>query len=119
MKVPSMNIGAVVPRSPCTIVPNSSPMTGLLWRRWSRRSSVRWRLSVKVFAGQCRLTELGFRQGGSAGYGLRRLLLDQDGKSKCVLKRGEYKSIATDRVVLIPGPSEEVEVVREIFPRYV
>ena len=28
-------------------------------------------LSAKVFAGQCRLIELGFRQGGSAGYGLR------------------------------------------------
>ena len=29
-------------------------------------------LSVKVFSGQCRLIELGFRQGGPAGYGLRR-----------------------------------------------
>jgi DNA invertase Pin-like site-specific DNA recombinase len=28
-------------------------------------------LSVKVFAGQCRLIELGYRQGGPAGYGLR------------------------------------------------
>ena len=26
-------------------------------------------LSVKVFAGQCRLIELGFRQGGAAGFG--------------------------------------------------
>jgi DNA invertase Pin-like site-specific DNA recombinase len=32
-------------------------------------------LSVKVFAGQCRLIEMGFRQGGPAGYGLRRLIL--------------------------------------------
>ena len=29
-------------------------------------------LSAKVFAGQCRLIELGFRQGGPAGFGLRR-----------------------------------------------
>jgi glycine/D-amino acid oxidase-like deaminating enzyme len=28
-------------------------------------------LSAKVFAGQCRLIEMGFRQGGPAGYGLR------------------------------------------------
>ena len=28
-------------------------------------------LSTKVFAGQCRLIELGYRQGGMAGYGLR------------------------------------------------
>jgi len=33
-------------------------------------------LSVKVFAGQCRLIELGFRQGGAAGFGLRGVLLD-------------------------------------------
>jgi DNA invertase Pin-like site-specific DNA recombinase len=31
-------------------------------------------LSIKVFAGQCRLIELGFRQGGPAGFGLRRQL---------------------------------------------
>jgi hypothetical protein len=29
-------------------------------------------LSVKVSSGQCRLIKLGFRQGGPAGYGLRR-----------------------------------------------
>ena len=34
-------------------------------------------LSVKVFSGQCRLITLGFRQGGPAGYGLRRQLVDQ------------------------------------------
>ena len=34
-------------------------------------------LSNKVFQGQCRLIELGFRQGGAAGYGLRRMLLDE------------------------------------------
>jgi DNA invertase Pin-like site-specific DNA recombinase len=35
-------------------------------------------LSVKVFSGQCRLIKLGFRQGGSAGYGLHRRLIDRD-----------------------------------------
>ena len=39
-------------------------------------------LSAKVFAGQCRLIELGFRQGGPAGYGLRRVLVDQSGTLK-------------------------------------
>ena len=33
-------------------------------------------LSAKVFKGQCRLIELGFRQGGPAGFGLRRMLID-------------------------------------------
>jgi DNA invertase Pin-like site-specific DNA recombinase len=39
-------------------------------------------LSAKVFAGQCRLIELGYRQGGAAGYGLRRQLIDQSGAAK-------------------------------------
>mgnify|MGYP006201013309 CR=1 FL=1 len=37
-------------------------------------------LSAKVFAGQCRLIELGFRQGGPAGYGLRISMHRQDGR---------------------------------------
>jgi hypothetical protein len=37
-------------------------------------------LSAKVFAGQCRLIELGFRQGGPAGFGLRRVLLVECGR---------------------------------------
>lgn len=49
-------------------------------------------LSVKVFAGQSRLTELGFRQGGMAGYGFRRLLVDQSGKPKFILAAGEEKA---------------------------
>ncbi len=36
-------------------------------------------LSSKVFQGQCRLIELGYRQGGAAGFGLRRMLIDQCG----------------------------------------
>jgi DNA invertase Pin-like site-specific DNA recombinase len=76
-------------------------------------------LSVKVFAGQCRLIELGFRQGGPPGYGLRRNLIDQAGAAKGELTRGEHKSIQTDRVILIPGPPEEVDNVRWIYHSFV
>src|SRR6056300_1197389 len=72
-------------------------------------------LSAKVFAGQCRLIELGFRQGGPAGYGLRRVLVDQLGETKGVLKAGEHKSLQTDRVVLMPGPDEEVQTVNTLY----
>jgi hypothetical protein len=75
-------------------------------------------LSVKVFAGQCRLIELGYRQGGPAGYGLRRQLIAQDRTPKGILARGEQKSIQTDRVILIPGPPEETAVVQEIYDRF-
>jgi DNA invertase Pin-like site-specific DNA recombinase len=76
-------------------------------------------LSVKVFAGQCRLVENGFRQGGPAGYGLRRLLIDEGRNPKGELGRGDRKSLQTDRVVLTPGPSEEVEHVRRIYRMFV
>ena len=76
-------------------------------------------LSAKVFAGQCRLIELGFRQGGAPGYGLRRVLIDQSGSQKGELSRGEHKSIQTDRVILSTGPEADVEIVREIYRRFV
>jgi DNA invertase Pin-like site-specific DNA recombinase len=76
-------------------------------------------LSVKVFAGQCRLIEHGFRQGGAAGYGLRRCLIDHAGIAKGELTRGQHKSIQTDRVVLAPGPPEEVDTVRWMYQSFV
>ncbi|WP_312034869.1 recombinase family protein [Methylorubrum rhodesianum] len=76
-------------------------------------------LSVKVFAGQCRLVEKGFRQGGKAGYGLRRLLIDEHGATKAELRHGERKSLQTDRVILVPGPDAEVATVRRIYALFV
>lgn len=76
-------------------------------------------LSVKVFAGQCRLIEMGYKQGGPAGYGLRRMLIDEQGKQKTVLRRGEHKSFQTDRVILVPGPQEEIDNVCWIYESFV
>ncbi len=76
-------------------------------------------LSTKVFQGACRLVQLGYRQGGMAGYGLRRMLVDQNGQPKGQLAIGEQKSIQTDRVVLVPGPPEEVAEVRAMYAAFV
>ncbi len=76
-------------------------------------------LSVKVFAGQSTLITKGFRQGGPAGFGLRRLLIDESGTPKGELTRRQQKSIQTDRVILVPGPLEEVLVVRRIYREFV
>ena len=76
-------------------------------------------LSAKVFAGQCRLIEIGYRQGGPAGYGLRRMLVDQNGVHKGELARGEHKSIQTDRVILIPGAPVEIETVHWMYRAFV
>lgn len=76
-------------------------------------------LSVKVFAGQSRLIELGYRQGGTAGFGLRRQLVDGHGVPKNELGLGEHKSIQTDRVILVPGPPAEIEIVHQIYRLFV
>lgn len=72
-------------------------------------------LSAKCFAGQCRLIQLGYRQGGVVGYGLRRLLIDRENQPKQILSDGQRKSIQSDRVVLVPGPEEQQRTIREIF----
>lgn len=76
-------------------------------------------LAVKTGAAQARATAQGFLQGGIAGYGLRRMLIDADGKEKGVIRKGEHKYYRTDRIVLAPGPKEEIAVVRRIFDLYV
>jgi len=76
-------------------------------------------LSSKVFQGACRLIQLGYKQGGTAGFGLRRMLIDQNGQHKAALKMGEHKSLQTDRVILIPGPDEEVKVVHWIYRAFI
>ncbi|EGG76361.1 recombinase [Gluconacetobacter sp. SXCC-1] len=76
-------------------------------------------LSTKVFAGQGRLIEKGYRQGGQAGFGLRRTLIDENGAIKGILGRGEHKSIQTDRVILTPGPADEINLVRTIYQSFV
>lgn len=76
-------------------------------------------LSAKVFAGQCNLVRRGFWQGAQPGYGLRRLLVGADGQPKGTLAFGERKSIQSDRVVLVPGPSHEVKTVQRIFRSFV
>lgn len=75
-------------------------------------------LSAKVFAAQSNFTLMGFKQGGHAGYGLRRLAVDQAGNEKSILRKGERKPTQTDRIVLVPGPGDEAMVVHSIYDWY-
>jgi DNA invertase Pin-like site-specific DNA recombinase len=72
-------------------------------------------LSVKVNNVQRRLAQHGYRVSGAAGYGLRRMMIDPTGRSVGILERGERKAIQGYRIKLVPGPPEEVAVVRRIF----
>jgi DNA invertase Pin-like site-specific DNA recombinase len=60
-------------------------------------------LGVKSYEGQKRLAQLGFKMGGIAGYGLRRMLLSSTGEKIGTLRTGEYKSIASNRIGVDPN----------------
>jgi Recombinase len=53
--------------------------------------------------------------GAEPGYGYRRLMISASGKRKQIMQSGEYKSLTTDRVILVPGPRREVLTVRLMF----
>ena len=72
-------------------------------------------LSSRVFEAEKRISGLGFWVGSQPGYGLRRMLCSLDGTHKQIMALHERKNLATDRVILVPGPAEEVETVRKIF----
>lgn len=74
--------------------------------------------SEKVFLGQVNLIKKGYHQEGLAGYGLRRLLIDENHNPKGELKYGQRKSIQTARVILTLGPWEEISIVNRIFDMF-
>jgi DNA invertase Pin-like site-specific DNA recombinase len=76
-------------------------------------------LSVKVFNAQCRFVAMGYKAGGYAGYGLRRVAVSADGQSKRILLRNERKPLITDRVRYELGPDEEVQRVKLIYRWYI
>ncbi len=76
-------------------------------------------LSAKVVASHLRMAQRGFHQGGLASFGLRRAILDREGRPKQILAAGEAKALHHERVVLVPGPIREIRTVREIFRLYV
>jgi DNA invertase Pin-like site-specific DNA recombinase len=76
-------------------------------------------LSVKLARAHRQQASLGFRQGSRLIYGFRRMLVDPSGKPKQLLHPGERKALRNDKVVVIPGPPEELAVIRRIFYLYV
>jgi DNA invertase Pin-like site-specific DNA recombinase len=76
-------------------------------------------LSVRIIRTKTIMTERGFRVGGVAGYGLRRMLIALDGSPRQILAPGDVKGVASGRVILVPGPRKEVELVRRIYRWFV
>jgi DNA invertase Pin-like site-specific DNA recombinase len=72
-------------------------------------------LSVKIVDGQRRLAAMGYWQGGCPPYGMLRRIINKNGELKEVLAFGQWKSVSTDRVVLTPGPKNEVATIQLAF----
>jgi DNA invertase Pin-like site-specific DNA recombinase len=98
---------------------NGGPMDALL-KSLKRTMAAEYsrELSDKVTLAQRRFVEEGFKQGGSAGFGLRRIAVSASGEIRRVLEPQERKGVPTDRVTFTRGPDHEVEVVLRIYAMY-
>jgi len=92
-------------------------VTGALLKQVKRVMAAEYsrHLSVTVLEAQRRAAAQGYWQGGPAGYGLRRCVVDPQGKPTAILQHGEQKAVQSHRVVLVPGPADEIAVVRRIY----
>jgi DNA invertase Pin-like site-specific DNA recombinase len=75
-------------------------------------------LSNKVALGKRRIAEQGFAQTRPC-FGMRRMIVTEDGRPKGIAERGQRKAIQSDRVIFVPGPPDEVAAVRRIFRMFV
>lgn len=74
--------------------------------------------SARVHRATCHVASLGFHAAGTPPYAFRRLLVAADGTPQTVLNSGVRKAIATDRIILVPGPKQEIVNVRRMFRLY-
>ncbi|PUB33716.1 DNA invertase Pin-like site-specific DNA recombinase [Elizabethkingia sp. YR214] len=76
-------------------------------------------LSDKVFHGCIKVSQQGYSAGGSAVYGMTRLLLDVNKEIIRPLKLGEHKQIANERVSFAPKNDETTVAVKTIYDLFV
>lgn len=76
-------------------------------------------LGEKVFHGSVKVSEQGFSAGGTAPYGMVRVLFDETKKPVRILKHGEHKVISNQRVTFAPANDKTTQVVKTVFSLYV
>ncbi len=96
---------------------NDKTMTSALFKNMRRGQAGEFsrELGEKIFRASRRVAGLGFRTGGYAGFGFRRMMVSCNGKPLQLLTQGEYKFSQRNRVTLVLGPTAEVEAVKDIF----
>ena len=99
---------------------NDGSIVAILLKGMKRAMAVEFsrELSARVFEGHKHLARLGFHQGGPAGLGLRRALVDRRSRPKGILADGQQKNLHADRVILIAGPPGETQIIRDIYRLY-
>lgn len=118
MRLERKNVVCQSCEKPLTMTSNIADRIMTLLRDESASDYCR-QLSQKVWAGQCNLVTKGFRQGGVAGFGLRRMLLNETGSPKQELSMGQRKSLLTERVILMPGPDVERGNVLWVYDQFI
>jgi DNA invertase Pin-like site-specific DNA recombinase len=76
-------------------------------------------LSEKTTSAMARMVRDGLWPGAMPGYGLRRMLASTERTPKYQMRFGERKNLRTDRTLIVPGPPEEISIIKEIFRLYV
>ncbi|MEK7612113.1 MAG: recombinase family protein [Patescibacteria group bacterium] len=76
-------------------------------------------LSGKTYHGCAKVSEQGYSAGGMPTYGMVRVLLDIHKQPVRILERGEWKSIANERVTFTPRNDETTRTVQEIFTLHI
>lgn len=105
--------GMIKENSP-TIVPHlQTVLEQIMAAEYSRQ------LSDKVFWGCVKVSKQGYSAGGSACYGMDRMLLDEQRNYKGILRPGEHKAIDNQRVTFIPSNNQKTATVRKIFDLFV
>jgi DNA invertase Pin-like site-specific DNA recombinase len=99
---------------------NDGSMTSTIMKSLKRVMAAEFsrELSEKVTLAMTRMVRDGLWPGAMPGYGLRRLLASNDRMPKCQMRFGERKNLRIDRTLVVPGPREEVAIVKEIFRLY-
>jgi DNA invertase Pin-like site-specific DNA recombinase len=99
---------------------DSTPLNGVLKSlKRAMAGEFSRELGVKVSAGKARIGKMGFRIGGPPGFGLRRQLVADGAVPGQLLVTRQRKSIQTDRVRLVPGPADEIELIHRIYRDYI
>lgn len=99
---------------------NDGSLASVIMKSLSRAEAADFsrKLSKRVFIAASYGVSLGFWQGAPAGFGLRRSTVDEFGNRRVDLRPGEQKHYKTDRVILVPGPRSELDIVHRIFAEF-